>query len=56
VPDIPRNSIGSPGVPRQASPRHFLMCPPAYFDVSYSINPWMDVTKPVDAALAYGQW
>jgi N-dimethylarginine dimethylaminohydrolase len=32
------------------------MCPPAYFDVSYSINPWMDVTKPVDAALAYGQW
>jgi N-dimethylarginine dimethylaminohydrolase len=32
------------------------MCPPVYFDVSYSINPWMDVTKPVDAAIAVAQW
>jgi N-dimethylarginine dimethylaminohydrolase len=32
------------------------MCPPVHFEVSYSINPWMDVTKPVDAGLALAQW
>lgn len=37
-------------------PRRYLMCPPTYFDVRYSINPWMDVTKPVDAAVAVAQW
>lgn len=42
--------------PRTARPRHYLMCPPAYFDVTYSINPWMDMAKPVDAALALAQW
>ena len=30
------------------SPRHYLMCPPTYFDVSYSINPWMDPSRGVD--------
>ncbi|MGY5129448.1 dimethylargininase [Streptomyces nigrescens] len=32
------------------------MCPPTYFRVSYSINPWMDPDKPVDLALAHTQW
>ncbi|MYS24642.1 amidinotransferase [Streptomyces sp. SID4948] len=32
------------------------MCPPAYFRVSYCINPWMDPSKPVDQALALFQW
>jgi N-dimethylarginine dimethylaminohydrolase len=32
------------------------MCPPAHYRVTYSINPWMDPTKPVDAALALFQW
>jgi N-dimethylarginine dimethylaminohydrolase len=32
------------------------MCPPEYFDVTYSINPWMDPTKPVDKSLAKLQW
>ncbi|GAA5189258.1 dimethylarginine dimethylaminohydrolase family protein [Rugosimonospora acidiphila] len=32
------------------------MCPPAYFDVKYVINPWMDATTPVDAELAVKQW
>ncbi|HEV2450677.1 MAG TPA: amidinotransferase [Streptosporangiaceae bacterium] len=32
------------------------MCPPAYFEVTYSINPWMDPTKPVDKSLAMLQW
>jgi len=32
------------------------MCPPTYFDVSYEINPWMDVTVAVDRELAQRQW
>ncbi|WP_406475657.1 dimethylargininase [Streptomyces platensis] len=41
---------------RSATPRRYLMCPPTYFRVSYSINPWMDPGKPVDLALAHTQW
>ncbi len=41
---------------RRPSPRHYLMCPPTYFDVTYSINPWMDLRVPVDHELALGQW
>jgi N-dimethylarginine dimethylaminohydrolase len=41
---------------RQARPRHYLMCPPTYFSVSYSINPWMDPTRPVDSGRAVEQW
>jgi N-dimethylarginine dimethylaminohydrolase len=32
------------------------MCPPEHFTVEYAINPWMDTTVPVDAALARRQW
>ena len=32
------------------------MCPPAYFEVKYVINPWMDATSPVDTDLAVKQW
>nr|WP_189703213.1 dimethylargininase [Streptomyces anandii] len=32
------------------------MCPPAHFDVTYAINPWMDPAKPVDTPLALAQW
>nr|WP_184569025.1 dimethylargininase [Streptomyces zagrosensis] len=32
------------------------MCSPAHFKVTYSINPWMDPTKPVDLPLAVAQW
>ena len=32
------------------------MCPPAHFDVTYAINPWMDVANPVDRELAQRQW
>ncbi|MET1006550.1 MAG: dimethylargininase [Propionibacteriaceae bacterium] len=42
--------------PRRAVPRHFLMCRPTYFDVSYAINPWMDPSLPVDAGRAVDQW
>ncbi|MEV7599826.1 dimethylargininase [Kitasatospora sp. NPDC089797] len=36
--------------------RHYLMCRPTHFDVTYAINPWMDPGKPVDTALAVAQW
>lgn len=41
---------------RTVTKHRFLMCPPAYFDVVYSINPWMDPSKPVDPRLALLQW
>ncbi|MGH3682823.1 MAG: dimethylargininase [Natronosporangium sp.] len=41
---------------RVATPRHYLMCPPAYFEVSYSINAWMDPDQPVDRDRALAQW
>lgn len=44
------------GNQRTASRRRYLMCPPAHFDVAYSINPWMDTAKPVDRRLAIAQW
>jgi N-dimethylarginine dimethylaminohydrolase len=31
-------------------------CLPEHFDVTYSINPWMDPGKPVDRPLAMLQW
>ncbi|MFF7595881.1 dimethylargininase [Streptomyces mirabilis] len=42
--------------PRRATPRRYLMCPPAHFDVTYAINPWMNPAKPVDVSLAVAQW
>ncbi|MEU6093021.1 dimethylargininase [Streptomyces sp. NPDC047085] len=41
---------------REATPRHYLMCRPTHFDVTYAINPWMDPGKPVDTDLAIEQW
>jgi N-dimethylarginine dimethylaminohydrolase len=32
------------------------MCPPDHFVVEYAINPWMDVSLPVDRELALKQW
>jgi N-dimethylarginine dimethylaminohydrolase len=32
------------------------MCPPTHFDVTYSINPWMEPDKPTDTELAVLQW
>jgi N-dimethylarginine dimethylaminohydrolase len=48
------NHVGHPV--RRAKRRHYLMCPPTYFDVAYSINPWMKPGGPVDRALAVRQW
>ena len=49
-------SAESRTTPRTARPRRYLMCPPEHFAVHYAINPWMDVTVPVDRELAMRQW
>ena len=41
---------------REARPRHYVMTRPAHFAVEYAINPWMDTSATVDAALAVRQW
>lgn len=41
---------------RIARPRHYLMCRPAHFTVSYQINPWMHPDESVDTPLAVQQW
>ncbi|CAD5222412.1 unnamed protein product [Bursaphelenchus xylophilus] len=33
-----------------------LMCRPTYFQVRYSINPWMKLNQPVDVPKAQSQW
>jgi N-dimethylarginine dimethylaminohydrolase len=43
-------------VVRVARARHYLMCPPTYFTVSYVINPWMDPRVAVNPPLAMRQW
>jgi N-dimethylarginine dimethylaminohydrolase len=42
--------------PRTSTARHYVMCRPEFFEVSYEINPWMDKTVAVDASLAVQQW
>ena len=41
---------------RTATPRHYLMCPPEHFTVSYAINPWMVAGCAVDRTKARAQW
>jgi N-dimethylarginine dimethylaminohydrolase len=41
---------------RVARARRYLMCRPDHFDVTYGINPWMDVTVPTNRDLAIQQW
>jgi len=43
-------------VERRATARSYLMCPPAYFAVTYSINPWMQPDQPTDPVRAMRQW
>src|SRR5438094_896324 len=39
-----------------SDPHRYLLCPPTYFAVDYSINPWMDPARPADAERAVAQW
>jgi N-dimethylarginine dimethylaminohydrolase len=41
---------------RRARIRRYVMTPPQFFGVEYAINPWMDITNPVDRAVAMAQW
>jgi N-dimethylarginine dimethylaminohydrolase len=41
---------------RVATPRSYLMCPPEFFAVTYTINPWMRPGSSVDPRLAMRQW
>ncbi len=43
-------------IERLATPRHYAMCPPLHFAVTYAINPWMDPSAPVDQQRALAQW
>ncbi|MET3960509.1 N-dimethylarginine dimethylaminohydrolase [Marmoricola sp. OAE513] len=52
---VAREGAGD-GSARRPAPRHYLMCPPTYFDVVYAINPWMDPRVPVDRDRALAQW
>lgn len=36
--------------------RHYLMCPPTHFTVSYEINPWMNAKVATDVDRAMQQW
>lgn len=42
--------------PRSGTPHRYLMCPPAFFAVTYRINPWMWPSRPVNRARARMQW
>lgn len=41
---------------RTARTRHYLMCSPQHFEVTYAINPWMNTQVPVDVERAQVQW
>lgn len=41
---------------RTALRRHYLMCRPEHFAVTYAINPWMDPAAGADAGKAVEQW
>jgi N-dimethylarginine dimethylaminohydrolase len=45
-----------PSVARTALRRHYLMCRPEHFAVTYAINPWMDPAAGADAGRAVRQW
>jgi len=54
--DAPLPSAEQIAQVRVPTTRRYLMCPPEYFTVEYSINPWMDPERPVDTSLAVEQW
>jgi N-dimethylarginine dimethylaminohydrolase len=51
-----RSPQTAPAEQRRARTRHYVMCAPTHFAVSYAINPWMDPSVPVDAERATVQW
>lgn len=41
---------------RNGLPRRYLMCRPLYYDVTYSINPWMHPDRPTSVEAGLDQW
>jgi N-dimethylarginine dimethylaminohydrolase len=39
-----------------ATQPHILMCPPDYYGIHYEINPWMDMSRQAEHAVAVEQW
>ena len=35
---------------------HILMCPPDFYGIEYEINPWMDMSRQAEHAVAVAQW
>ncbi|WP_347813582.1 dimethylargininase [Actinomadura sp. 6K520] len=53
----PNTTVSERAVPERAAlRRHFLMCRPEHFAVTYAINPWMDPARGADAGKAVAQW
>lgn len=48
--------LGAESCVRSARTKCYAMTPPAFFAVDYAINPWMDVSAPVDVRVAQTQW
>jgi N-dimethylarginine dimethylaminohydrolase len=46
----------APPMRRMQRTRRYAMTPPTFYAVEYAINPWMDVTAPVDSRVAQAQW
>ncbi|MCG7417953.1 N-dimethylarginine dimethylaminohydrolase [Microbacterium sp. ACRRU] len=49
-------AVESETIERVQQHRRYLMCRPEHFTVSYSINPWMEPSRPTDTDLALRQW
>jgi N-dimethylarginine dimethylaminohydrolase len=49
-------AAAAPSIVRRARARRYLMCAPSHFQVTYAINPWMDVANAVDVDRARLQW
>jgi N-dimethylarginine dimethylaminohydrolase len=43
-------------IERRSSSRRYAMTRPTHFAVEYAINPWMDISTPVDVDRALAQW
>lgn len=52
--------VGQTPVSQASGVAQILMCPPTFFEVTYAINPWMNLASPeqggCDPALAQRQW
>ena len=47
-----RSASKSPASPQP----HILMCPPDFYGIHYEINPWMDMSRQAEHAVAVQQW